>query len=221
MIERHQVQALTNFLWHTVGDLIDVAVNGTMHDPAHGSHRHFGGLIVNGQDAGGLVVFFQRLHVRVDYPLAALHALLDLAVQQDPLAKLIALLKIAMLVIPQQEEKTGFVSDNGFEHPATPAGQKAPLHAGDLTDDRGLIPHLKMANFLDFAPVLITKGNMVEQIFDRLYAQPCQLLGPSRSHALDVLHRVFKRWLERPKRTCRFSLLDKGGWGGYPVKNLP
>ena len=189
------MQALTNFLRHAVGDLIDVAINRTMHDPPHGGHRHFGGLIVNGQDAGGLVVFFQRLHVRVDHPLATLHALLDLTVQQDPLTKLIALLKIAMLVIPQQKEKAGFVSNNGFKHPAPAAGQKAPLHPGDLAADRRLISHLKMTNLLDFAPVLVAEGNVVEQVFDRLYAQPRQLFGPTRPHAFDVLHRVFKRWL--------------------------
>ena len=146
VIERHQVQALTDFLRHAVGDLIDIALNRPMHDPSHGSHRHFGGLIVNGQDAGGLVVFFQRLHVRVDHPLATLHALLDLAEQQDALAELIALLKIAMLMIPQQKEKTGFVSNNGFQDPAPAADQKAPFHAGDLAADRRLIPHLKMTN---------------------------------------------------------------------------
>ena len=229
LIERHQVQALTNFLRHAVGDLIDMQANGTMHDPPHGSHRHFRGLVINGQDAGGLILFFHRLHVRVDHPLAALHALLDLPVQEDTLTKLIALLKIAMLVIPQQKEEAGFVAHNRFQHPTTPAGQKATAHTGDLSGYRGLISNLKITDLLDLAPVLIAKRNMVQQVFDRLDTQPGQLLRATRAYAFDILYRFFERRLGGAKRARRrgrggsipsLSPLGKGGWGGGLVKEL-
>ena len=65
----------------------------------------------------------------MDHPFATLETQLDLAIEQDPLAKLVALLEVAVLVIPQQEQKAGLVAHYAFEHPAAAAGHKAAAHA--------------------------------------------------------------------------------------------
>jgi hypothetical protein len=100
-----------------------------------------------------------------------------------------------MLMIPQQKEEPGLVSDNGFKHPATPTGQKATSYTRDLSGYSSLVSDLEIANFFDLTPILVTERDVIQQVFDCRYAKPGQLLRATRANAFDVLNRLLERRL--------------------------
>ena len=207
--ERHQRQAAAHLRGHAVGHVCDVLLDRAVDEAAHRGQRHFVRLAVHGQDARGRRIVFERLHVGMHHPLAALPALFDLAVQQDALPELVALLEIAVLMIPEQEQEAGVVAHHGFQHPP-PAAQKAPAHARDVSGDGHLRAELGRGDGRHLAPVLIAERHVVEQVFDRVDAEARELFGAPRADALDVLDRFLERRL-RAKRPLVGRRRRRGG----------
>src|SRR5262245_56960534 len=107
----------------------------------------------------------------MDHPLSTLHPEFHLAVEQDLLADLKLLLKILMLVIPQEKEKAGFITHDGLEHPAAAARHEPTPNASKLPDGGVLFACHELANLSDLAPILVAKWNVIKEVLNCPKAQ--------------------------------------------------
>jgi hypothetical protein len=76
------------------------------------------------------------------------------------------LLKIAVLMIPQEKKQTGLVAYDAFEHPAAAARHETSSHAHKLSDRRIFLSDSEVSDFSHLAPVLVTERDMVQEILN-------------------------------------------------------